>query len=276
MRSILILGSTGMAGHMIFNHLDRLRKYKLYNISYRSKLNNSTIICDVTNQAELESILFKLRADVVINCIGVLLKGSKEDAKNAIYINSYLPQLLSVKVNEYGGKLIHLSTDCVFSGKKGGYLETDFRDADDLYGRSKALGEIINKTDLTIRTSIIGPELKKNGEGLFNWIMRQNGQISGFTRVYWSGITTCELSKFIEFAILNDLTGLVHATNNQKINKYDLIKLIIDIYSLKKISLIPNSEKVADKSLINSRSDFNYLFPTYKQMIEQLLNVQNK
>jgi dTDP-4-dehydrorhamnose reductase len=276
MKSVLILGSTGMAGHMIFNYLDSLQNYMLYNISYRQKLNNSTIICDVTNQSELEDILFKLKADVVINCIGVLLKGSKEDTKNAIYINSYLPQFLSVKISEYGGKVIHLSTDCVFSGRKGGYIESDFRDAEDVYGRSKALGELNNKTDLTIRTSIIGPELKTIGEGLFNWIIRQNGQISGYSRVYWSGITTYELAKFIHFAISNNLTGLVHTTNNSKISKYDLIQLIIDIYSLKNLSLMENNEKIADKSLINSRGDFIYQFPNYKQMIEQQFHIDNK
>jgi dTDP-4-dehydrorhamnose reductase len=276
MKIVLILGSTGMAGHMIFNYLDSLQNYTLYNISYRQKLNNSTIICDITNQSELEGILFRLKADVVINCIGVLLKGSKEDTKNAIYINSYLPHFLSVKVSEYGGKVIHLSTDCVFSGRKGSYLESDFRDAEDVYGRSKALGELNNNTDLTIRTSIIGPELKTIGEGLFNWIIRQNGQINGFTKVYWSGITTYELAKFIHFAISNNLAGLVHATNNSKINKYDLIQLIIDIYSLKNLNLIKNNEKFSDKSLINSRRDFIYPFPNYKQMIEQQLHIDNK
>lgn len=271
MKKILIIGSTGMAGHTVYNYLYKLKTYELHNISYRNKLNDTTIICDVTNQIELEKKISDLKPDIVINCVGILLKGSKEDAKNAIYINSYLPHFLSTVVSTYGGKLIHLSTDCVFSGKKGGYIESDFRDADDVYGRSKSLGEINNENDLTIRTSIIGPELKQKGEGLFNWITCQSGKVDGFTSVFWSGITTYELAKFIDFSIKNNLTGLVNATNNTKISKFDLLLSIIEVYQLKDIELIPDSKKFVDKSLLNTRVDFTYGFPGYREMIQEQL-----
>ena len=273
MKKVLILGSTGMAGHTVYNYLDKLKTYELYNISYRHKLNESTIICDVRNQFELEKQISCIKPDIVINCVGILLKGSREDVKNAIFINSYLPHFLSNVTSKYGGKLIHLSTDCVFSGKKGAYKEMDFRDADDVYGRSKSLGEINNETDLTIRTSIIGPELKQDGEGLFSWIINQSGKVNGFSSVFWSGITTYELAKFIDFSIINNITGLVNATNNAIISKFDLLSSIIEVYGLKNVELIPNFDKVVNKSLLNTRNDVDYAFLGYKEMIrEQFIN----
>jgi len=273
MKKVLILGSTGMAGHTVYNYLDKLKTYELYNISYRHKLNESTIICDVRNQFELEKQISCIKPDIVINCVGILLKGSREDVKNAICINSYLPHFLSNVTSKYGGKLIHLSTDCVFSGKKGAYKEMDFRDADDVYGRSKSLGEINNETDLTIRTSIIGPELKQDGEGLFSWIISQSGKVNGFSSVFWSGITTYELAKFIDFSIINNITGLVNATNNAIISKFDLLSSIIEVYGLKNVELIPNFDKVVNKSLLNTRNDVDYAFLGYKEMIrEQFIN----
>lgn len=276
MKSILILGATGMAGHVIYNYLESQDKYHLITVSHRRKLNGNTILCDVKDKEAISKLLEEIKPDILINCVGVLIKGSKEDIINTIYINSYLPHLLSQILSSFGGKLIHLSTDCVFDGLRGSYKECDFRNADDLYGRTKALGEIRNNRDLTIRTSIIGPELKIDGEGLFGWILRQNGNICGYSRVFWGGITTYELAKFVDFAISNNLTELVHATNNQKISKFNLIRLIKDIYSLKNVNLIKEKDKTLDKSLLNTRDDFEYVFPTYNQMIEEQFHFTNK
>ena len=264
----MILGATGMAGHLVYQQLDQSGHYELVNVSFRSKLNDQTIICDVTNKNDLMHLISTHKPDVIVNCVGVLIKGSNEDAENSIYINAYLPHLLSKLARTYGGRLIHLSTDCVFSGSRGNYFENDFCDASDVYGRGKALGEINNSHDLTIRTSIIGPELKMQGEGLFSWLMNQEGTISGYTQAYWSGITTLELAKFILFCIEKNITGLVHATNNEKISKYDLLKLIIKHYQLTNITLTKDDSKVVDKSLKNTRQDFSFVFSTYDEMIK--------
>ncbi|WP_373398913.1 sugar nucleotide-binding protein [Algoriphagus halophilus] len=125
-------------------------------------------------------------------------KGFSRKSKNSIFINSYFPHWLVSEADKYGGQVIHISTDCVFSGKKGGYIEADFRDADDIYGRGKALGELIGGRHLTLRTSIIGPELKSNGEGLFHWFMNQKGETNGYTKAIWGGVTTFELAKVIK------------------------------------------------------------------------------
>src|SRR5690606_24943808 len=120
---------------------------------------------------------------------------------------------------ELGSKLIHISTDCVFSGNRGAYTEDDFCDANDTYGRSKALGELNNDRDLTIRTSIIGPELKTNGEGLLHWFLNQSTPVNGFTEAYWGGVTTLELAKAIKTALMSDLKGIVNLTNGESISK---------------------------------------------------------
>lgn len=267
LQKILLLGASGMAGHMIYNYLRATNRYDIHTVSYRKKIDEGTIICDVTDKALLSGIIDQHRPDIIINCIGVLIKGAREFPDNAIYINSFLPHFLSRLASGYGGKVIHLSTDCVFRGDKGDYNEDAFKDADDTYGRSKALGELINTADLTIRTSIIGPEIKDNGEGLLEWVIQQKGIINGFKEAYWSGLTTLELAKFIDFAIQNHLKGLVHATNNEKISKFDLIQLIIKFYKLNDIILQAEYGKKVDKSLRNTRTDFSYSFPSYEKMI---------
>ena len=178
---VLIFGATGMAGHIVYYYLQNTGRYEVVNAVYRTKLTDDSIVVDVTDKDAVANLVRETRSDLIINCIGVLIKGSKDHPDNAIFINAYFPHLLKKLADEVGAKLIHVSTDCVFSGKKGNYNESDFRDADDIYGRSKALGEIINDKDLTIRTSIIGPELKLNGEGLFHWFMHQKGKVNGFT-----------------------------------------------------------------------------------------------
>lgn len=265
----MVLGATGMAGHMVYYYLKQKGNYKLYNLVFRSKLTKDSIVCDVREKNSLKKILKKIKPHVVINCIGVLVKESKNNPENAIYLNAYLPHLLKMICDDIGGKLIHISTDCVFSGKKGNYSEEEFRDADDIYGRSKALGEIINERDCTLRTSIIGPELKENGEGLFHWFMLNKGEVLGYTKAIWSGITTLELAKVIEKAIYHDLTGLYHVTNGVKISKYELLNLIKKVWYKNDIKIKPFENYFVDKSLIKSQR-FSFYVPDYETMLIEM------
>lgn len=267
-KKILLFGATGMAGHIAYFYLKSTGKYEIKNVVFRNKLTEDSIIVDVANQNEVASLVKEIKPDIILNCIGVLIKGSSKRPDNAILINAYFPHLLKRLADEVGGKLIHISTDCVFSGEKGSYAENDFRDADDIYGRSKALGEIINDKDLTIRTSIIGPELKKEGEGLFNWFMNQTGEINGYTEAYWGGVTTLELAKAIDCAIENKTIGLVHLTNGDKISKYDLLCLFKKIWN-KNIIIATSNNKKVDKSLKKSFS-FHYNVPSYEVMLNNL------
>ena len=206
MKKVLLFGATGMAGHIAYYYLLNTGKYEITNVVFRTPLTEDSIIVDVTNRDAVAEVVRRVQPEIILNCVGVLIKGSKEHPDNAILINAYFPHLLKKMADEVGAKLIHISTDCVFSGKRGNYTEDDFRDADDVYGRSKALGEVINDKDLTIRTSIIGPELKKNGEGLFHWFMNQHGEINGFKTAIWGGVTTLELAKAIDSAIMQNKT----------------------------------------------------------------------
>lgn len=265
-KKILLFGATGMAGHVAYYYLRNTGKYELTNVIYRTKLTDDSIIVDVTNKDAVSEVVRKTNPDLIINCIGILIKGSKEHPDNAIFINAYFPHLLKKLSDEVGAKLIHISTDCVFSGKKGNYTEEDFRDADDVYGRSKALGEIINEKDLTIRTSIIGPELKKNGEGLFHWFMQQTGKINGFKTAIWGGVTTLELAKAIDAAIEKQLTGLVQLSNGIGISKYDLLHLFKEIWNRQDIEILPYDGNGINKSIAKSNK-FEYKVPSYKDML---------
>ena len=266
MRKILLFGATGMAGHIVYSYLRSTGKYNIANVVFRTPLNENSIVVDVTNRDAVAEIVYKEQPEVIINCIGVLIKGSKEHPDNAILITAYFPHLLKKLADEVDAKLVHISTDCVFSGKKGGYTEEDFRDADDVYGRSKALGEVINDKDLTIRTSIIGPELKRNGEGLFHWFMNQHGQVNGFNTAIWGGVTTLELAKAIDAALLQNKTGLLQLGNGVGISKYDLLGLFKEIWNRQDIDIMPYDGNGIDKSIAKSER-FDYDVPSYKQML---------
>jgi dTDP-4-dehydrorhamnose reductase len=270
-KKILVLGSTGMLGHQVVNYFLEFNDYEVIDISFRQKLRYETIILDVTNKELLEETIIKIKPDYIINCIGILINGSR-DISNAIYINSYLPHLLANICNTINSKLIHISTDCVFSGLKGGYIESDEKDGKDIYAKTKALGEVIDDTNITLRTSIIGLELKTNGEGLFHWFMNQEGTINGFTKAIWSGVTTLELAKAIKWSIENEITGLYHITNNESINKYDLLNLFKK-YTNKEITINKVDGKEVNKSFIDTRKEINYEIASYEVMVSDMIEL---
>ena len=265
MKKVLLFGATGMAGHVVYYYLQSTGKYDISNVVYRTPLTEDSIIVDVTNRDAVADVVHRVHPEIIINCVGILIKGSREHPDNAILINAYFPHLLKRLSDEVGAKLIHISTDCVFSGKKGNYTEDDFRDADDVYGRSKALGEIINDKDLTIRTSIIGPELKENGEGLFHWFMHQCGEINGFRTAIWGGVTTLELAKAIDFSLDNGIVGLIHLSNGVGISKFDLLNLFKEIW-VKDTVIKPYDGNEVDKSIEKSLR-LDYEVPSYRQML---------
>ena len=266
MKKILILGSNGMAGHTIFSYLSSLNKYEI--ITVARKMADYSIDIE-KNLDYLEDIILYDEFDIIINCIGKLVKASEQDPENAIWINSYFPHWLSKNTK---GKVIHLSTDCVFSGKKGHYKDTDIADGIGIYARSKVLGELNTKKDLTIRMSIIGNELKKEGSGLFEWFMRQKGTIKGFSECFWSGITCLELAKAIDKLINSDITGLYQLAPNYKISKYNLLNLIKAIWNKQDITILKDCSVKHDKSLINSDKLIpNYKMPiSYTTMLEEM------
>jgi len=270
---VLILGSTGLIGHQVYNYLKDSDNYELHNISYRNKIQNDTILLNARDEKNFIDKITNIRPQYIVNCIGILINGSDADPENAIFLNSYMPHRLTRLADKINAKLIHISTDCVFSGdKKKPYVETDEKDGRGIYAKTKGLGEIVSDKHLTLRTSVVGPELKTDGEELFHWFMNQQGDISGFTKAIWSGVTTIELSKAVKWSIDNDITGLYHVTNNTSISKYELLKLF-QKYTKKDISIKPVDGKNVDKSFIDTRLLMNYKIPSYDQMIKNMADL---
>jgi len=264
---VLILGSTGLIGHQVHNYLKDNGGYELYNIAYRNKLQEDTILIDARDEKNLIEQIISIKPQYIVNCIGILIGGSNKDPENAIFLNSYMPHRLRRLADKINAKLIHISTDCVFSGdKKNPYVETDEKDGRGVYAKTKGLGEIINGKHLTLRTSVVGPELKKDGEELFHWFMNQSNSVSGFTKAIWSGVTTIELAKAVKWSIDNNITGLYHITNNSSISKYELLKLF-QKHVKKDIDITPVDGKNVNKSFIDTRLLINYKIPSYEQMV---------
>lgn len=269
MKKVLVIGIKGMAGHVIFKSLPKLGNYEVYGVARNVTPTNRVFNLDVANTEELKRIV-DLQFDVIINCIGILNKDAEDNPHKAIWFNSYFPHFLESLTKNTRTKVISISTDCVFSGRKGGYTETDLRDGEGFYAMSKSLGEIVNEKDLTIRTSIIGPELNKEGIGLFHWFMQQKNGVSGYSQAFWSGITTIELAKVINQTIIQDIKGLVIVAGNPKIDKFSLLKLFNEIFKNGSLTILENSKYKVDKSMYSSRTDFDYKVPSYEEMILEM------
>ncbi|NOX15530.1 MAG: SDR family oxidoreductase [Epsilonproteobacteria bacterium] len=272
-KKVLVLGSTGLIGHQVYNYLSLNSNYQLSNITYRKRLNEESILCNIRDEKLFLETVAKINPDIIINCIGVLIEGANKDPENAIFINAYMPHRLMRIADKIDAKLIHISTDCVFSGeKKEPYIETNFKDGKDIYAKTKGLGEITSDRHLTLRTSVVGPELKSDGEELFHWFMNQSGTIRGYTKAIWSGVTTLELAKAVYWAIKHNIVGLYHITNNNTINKYDLLNLFKK-YTKKEIQILPVAGKDVDKSFIDTRKELGYIIPSYDEMIDEMVNM---
>jgi dTDP-4-dehydrorhamnose reductase len=266
---VLVLGATGMVGHIISIYLKEVGYdvTVLSRKSFRYLSNINRVVMDITDFVNFKKNIMEFNYDVVINAIGILNQHAEKNKSLAVLLNSYLPHYLSDITKNMKTRIIHISTDCVFSGKIGGYNEISFRDGKDFYSRTKALGELENDKDLTFRNSIVGPDCKENGSGLFNWFMKQKGPIYGFTKVFWSGITSLTLAKAIDKACYEKITGLYHLTNNESVSKFKLLELFNKHFKENKIVILPSSEFLSDKSLINNRKDFSFNVPSYENMI---------
>jgi len=270
MRKILIIGSKGMAGHIIYSYLKENTDFTIIDIARGSDFHIPNYQIDVTDFNALTKVLESERPDYVVNGIGILNKDAEDNPDKAILLNSYFPHFLARSGKKNGFRVIHISTDCVFNGKKGGYFENSEKDGLGFYAQTKSMGEITYGNNLTLRTSIIGPELKASGIGLFHWFMNQTGEIRGFRNAFWTGVTTLELAKAIVEAINQNITGLHHLVNGDKINKYDLTGLFKNIFVKNDITIEPYDDYKVDKSLIKTNEQFKYSVPSYETMIKEM------
>ncbi|MBT6438816.1 MAG: SDR family oxidoreductase [Flavobacteriales bacterium] len=269
-KKILIFGSSGMIGHVILNHLTVTKRYHVIGSATTEDQNNSQYRVDVRDPIKVENCLRDVNPDIVINCAGLLIAESEKTRGDAILINSFFPHLLSRLGDKLNYRLIHISTDCVYSGEKGGYSESSSPDGESVYARTKALGELINQADLIVRTSAIGPELKSEGSGLLSWFLKQKGEIEGFTHAFWTGVTTLELAKGIDSFITQELSGIYNFVPQDKISKYELLLLIKKVWKKENVQILPKKEPENDKSLINSRRDLNFTVKNYEEMLYEL------
>ena len=205
---IFVLGCNGMAGHLISLYFKERGNEVIGFARSTSTLLEKTIVGDASDLALVKSTVESGEYDAIINCIGLLNQFAENNKAMAVLLNGYLPHYLVDITKDTKTKVIHMSTDCVFAGNDGPYYEDSLPNGTTFYDRSKAIGEINNAKDLTFRNSIIGPDIKASGIGLFNWFMKQNDSIGGYTGAIWTGVTTYTLAKAMEQALNVNLTGL--------------------------------------------------------------------
>jgi len=228
---------------------------------------------DVTDFERLHETLADHRPDYVINCVGIIKQ--RREARSAIpsiTVNSLLPHRLAAMAQDWGGRVIHFSTDCVFSGKRGGYTEEDDSDADDIYGKSKFLGEVTTENALTLRTSIIGRELVEH-KSLLDWFLSQvHKTVRGFKSVIYAGVTTNQMAEVVADVIRRDppLSGLYQVVSDP-ISKYDLLCLLRDAYRLD-IEIMPDETIVSDRSMMGDkfRAATGYVSPPWPVLVKNL------
>lgn len=277
---VVVLGGDGMLGHQLLKSLRReydtrvtlhqaLPYYRHYGLFDEA---NSFAGIAVTDSDRLMDVMSQFRPNVIINAVGMIKQRS--EAKNplaSLEVNSVFPHRLATLASLLGARLIHFSTDCVFSGRRGHYSEHDIPDAEDLYGRSKLLGEVAAPNCLTLRTSIIGRELDRK-RGLLEWFLAQRGSVKGYRRAVYTGFTTLELSRIVSMLIgrYPSAEGLWHVSS-ERISKFALLQLIRQHYRLD-IEVMPDDEFVCDRSLDSSRfrAQCRYTPPTWEAMIAEL------
>ncbi|MEW6557944.1 MAG: SDR family oxidoreductase [Elusimicrobiota bacterium] len=241
MEKILVTGSTGMLGYAVSSYF-KSRGYDVLDLS-RNEF-------DIANDSMTKFEIFLDGVDVVINCAGVIKPTiAKNTIENVLKINSLFPRNLAKVCNKYGIKCFHITTDCVYTGKKGKYTEEDYFDADDLYGLSKNAGE--NKDCMVLRTSIIGEENGQN-RSLLEWAKSQAGkEVNGFTNHLWNGVTTLYLAEVIENILKNNLyqNGIFHIHSPNTVNKYEVLQIFNDVYELNLKINAAEAKEAVDRSI---------------------------
>lgn len=277
---ILILGGDGMIGHHLFSawqqrhdirctlrqDLPAYESFKMFSTK------NAYPAIDVRSLASLTEVLADFHPQAVVNCVGIVKqRPTAMESIPSLEINALLPHRLAVLCKGIGARLVQLSTDCVFSGKKGNYREADVSDAEDLYGRTKFLGEVQNDNCLTLRTSMIGRELSHK-VGLLEWFLSQTGPIKGFKHAIYTGLTIIEMSRVIERMLTHHpaASGL-YQVSSEPINKYELLQLFREKLG-HFIEILPDETFHCDRSLDSSRfrKEFNYRPPTWEAMMEEM------
>lgn len=254
-----------MAGHMLVNYFQKQTPYQvMYTLRSLPWSNPCAYQLDARDPLQLRKVVEKAQPDIVVNAAGVLIADAARDPADAYLVNAWFPHALAGLLTT--GKLIQISTDCVFAGDRGHYAEQDQPDGISVYARTKQLGEVAHHHHLTVRTSLIGPELRRPGRGLMAWFLRQSDAVKGFTRVMWNGVTTLELAKALHSLIEQRASGIYHLAHPEPISKYELLMLLREVFKLK-VAIVPDDHQRINRTLLHTRTDVDYAVPSYDKMI---------
>lgn len=265
----LVLGCNGMAGHMVSVYLKE-NDHDVVGLARTTPKHVGGVSADVTDTDFIRKLIGNGKFDAVINCIGILNQFAEKNKAQAVWLNAYLPHFLAEVTDGTHTQVIHMSTDCVFSGKRGGYTDTDFPDGETFYDRSKALGELNDQKNITLRNSIVGPDINPKGIGLMNWFLQQTEPVNGFTKAMWTGQTTLQLAKTMEAVAKERISGLYNAVPDYAVSKYELLKLFNRYLRNDRMTIRPVDGINADKSLKRTQFPFDYAIPDYEEMIAEL------
>ena len=265
-----ICGCNGMAGHTISLYLQEqgheVEGFDLKESKYIKSFEGNAFDTDTIGRVIKDG-----KYDSVINCIGVLNQFAEQNKALATFLNSYFPHFLAKTTEGTDTQVIHMSTDCVFSGKRGSYTEEELPDGETFYDRSKALGELNDEKNITLRNSIVGPDINPKGIGLLNWFLQQSGEVNGYTKAMWTGQTTLQLAKTMEQAAKEKAHGLYNTVPDHSVSKCELLGLFNKHFRNNGLKINPvGGGIIADKSLKRTRFEFSYLIPDYEVMVAEL------
>jgi dTDP-4-dehydrorhamnose reductase len=276
---VLVIGASGMLGHIVLRLFAESTGYEVWGTTRGAPPQGLTDSAfdtiggiDLTNWESVMGAFLACRPDVTINCAGVVKQlAEADDPLTVLPLNSLVPHRLARLCELTGSRFIHVSTDCVFDGQRGGYIETDLPNARDLYGASKYLGEVSSPGCVTLRTSIIGPQLDGT-TGLVSWFLSQHDAVHGYTRAIFSGLSTLELARVMRDYVIpsRDLEGVYHVST-APISKYDLLLLLAEAYQ-KPIDIVPDDRLKIDRSLDSTRfrNKTGYVPPAWREMVREM------
>lgn len=252
--NIFVLGCNGVVGHAVaayFKEAGHEVQFAGEEMAY--------------NVQQLKAVI-NSQPDAIINCTAIVNQAAEEDKARAAYLNAYLPHLLESLTAGTNTVVVHRSTDCIFSGARGQYTLEDTPDAKSFYARTKAVGELINDKDITIRVSLIGPAQDEDDGSLLNWFLQQKGEVKGFANAIWTGLTTLEYAKTIEHLLGQKAHGIFQAAPKDSISKYELLKLFESHFPGNRTIVKVDNSRV-DKSLVPFWGDYVIQTLPYEEQI---------
>ncbi|MCD1258082.1 SDR family oxidoreductase [Paenibacillus athensensis] len=271
-RKLLVFGGQGMLGHMLVDYFRTIGGWQVM-YTTRDRHDPFGLYLEGGDLAAVEQLIAAVRPAVAVNAIGLLNEFAERDPQAAYWINGLLPHRMAAALARNGGRLIHISTDCVFAGVRGMHAENDEPDGVSVYARSKALGELRVAPHVTLRTSIVGPDNRAAGIGLLAWLLRQpqGATIRGYTRAYWNGVTTLELAKCVH-AVCEDETaaGLFHIAAPEPVSKYELLQLFKTAFDRMDVTVAEDDAIRLDRTLAVTREDFRWSAPDHPTMLAEL------